>query len=145
MFTLYTFGDSVLDCGVYNAKGVMPGDLLVRNRDDLFPDFRAQDLQSRHPTTLVHRAQDGATVDQLAAQLQGLPRGDGAALVSVGGNDLLRGLLTDRGRGFEAFERKLTAFLEALPVHPVLIGNVYDPTVGNDQANFTSLPVKAVR
>jgi len=145
VFTLYTFGDSVLDCGVYNARGVTPGGLLVHNRDDLFPDFRGQDLQSRSAATLVHRAQDGATVDNLAAQLSGLPRGEGAALVSVGGNDLLRGLMTDRGPGFDAFERKLTTFLEALPVRPVLLANVYDPTVGNDAANFTALPLKVAR
>jgi len=31
MVTLYTFGDSILDCGRYNEFGVHPGQLLVQN------------------------------------------------------------------------------------------------------------------
>src|SRR4051812_34998426 len=31
--TLYTFGDSILDCGGYNPNGIDPGQLLVRNDD----------------------------------------------------------------------------------------------------------------
>src|SRR5207248_1660995 len=45
--TLYTFGDSILDCGHYNAHGVTPGGLLVRNDDRLFPEFRGRDLATR--------------------------------------------------------------------------------------------------
>ena len=30
-FRLWTFGDSVLDCGRYNAYGVTPGALVVRS------------------------------------------------------------------------------------------------------------------
>ena len=67
MLTLYTFGDSILDCGGYNDYGVHPGQLLVRNDDRLFPEFRGQDLSSRGPARLVHRAQDGAAVAQLPA------------------------------------------------------------------------------
>ncbi|HEY9861789.1 MAG TPA: hypothetical protein V6D16_19985, partial [Candidatus Obscuribacterales bacterium] len=37
MVTLYTFGDSILDCARYNEYGVHPGQLLVRNDDRLFP------------------------------------------------------------------------------------------------------------
>jgi hypothetical protein len=33
--TVYTFGDSVLDCRHYNAHGVHPGQLVVRNDDRL--------------------------------------------------------------------------------------------------------------
>src|SRR6476646_4759864 len=40
MVTLYTFGDSILDCARYNDYGVHPGQLLVRNDDHLFPKFR---------------------------------------------------------------------------------------------------------
>lgn len=39
MVTLYTFGDSILDCGRYNEEGVHPGQLLVQNDDRLFPEF----------------------------------------------------------------------------------------------------------
>ncbi len=145
MFTLFTFGDSVLDCGHYNAHGVAPGELLVRNRDDLFPDFRGQDLSSRFPARLAHHAQDGATVESLARQARGLRPQEGAALVSVGGNDLLRGLILDEGRGIEAFGRQLSAFLEALPIRPVLLATVYDPTVGDDRRNFTGASVALAR
>ncbi len=146
MLTLFTFGDSVLDCAHYNRQGVSPGELLVRNRDDLFPEFRGQDLDSRGGARLVHLAQDGGTVDSLPGQLRRVENAAPAvALVSVGGNDLLRGLLVDRGPGFEAFQRKLSAFLTALPIRPVLLANVYDPTVGDDRHNFTGVPVEKAR
>ncbi len=32
------------------------------------------------------------------------------------------------------FVRKLTAFLDALPIRPVAVGTVYDPTFGDDDA-----------
>ena len=78
MLTLYAFGDSVLDCGRYNAVGLDPGRLLVRNDDRLFPEFRGRDLASRGPARLAHRALDGATV--AGAELLGL----GPYGVSVG-------------------------------------------------------------
>jgi hypothetical protein len=72
MTILYTFGDSILDCGRYNEFGVHPGQLLVQNDDRLFPDFKSQDLASRSSARLEHRARDGATVANLPAQVQGL-------------------------------------------------------------------------
>src|SRR3954463_16041142 len=94
MPTLLTFGDSILDCGRYNDRGIHPGQLLVRNDDVLFPDFRGRDLAHLRPARLDHRAVDGGTVDDLPAQSRGLRRGEGprVALLTVGGNDLLRGL-----------------------------------------------------
>src|SRR5215217_2926459 len=68
MLTVYTFGDSILDCGQYNQFGVHPGQLLVRNDDKLFPEFRGQDLSASRPAELIHRAQDGATVAGLPQQ-----------------------------------------------------------------------------
>ena len=74
MVTLYTFGDSILDCGHYNAYGVHPGGLLVRNDDRLFPEFRGNDRSSRGPARLEHRAVDGATIEDLPAHfLKGDP------------------------------------------------------------------------
>jgi acyl-CoA thioesterase-1 len=137
---ILTFGDSILDCGHYNAHGISPGQLLVRNDDRLFPEFRGQDLSSRGPARLEHRAQDGATVADLPAQAHGL-RVDTAAiaLVTIGGNDLLSGLVVDWGPGIDAFAAALDRFLRRLPIRPVLVGNVYDPTFGDDSRNF--LPV----
>jgi lysophospholipase L1-like esterase len=138
--TLLTFGDSILDCGRYNAHGVHPGALLVRNDDARFPEFAGQDLGSRGPARLVHRALDGATVEDLPRQLSGVEVDSPAtALLTVGGNDLLRGLVFGTGLDLRAFGLRLEAFATALPVRPLLIGNVYDPSLGDDSRNF--LPV----
>ena len=137
MLTLYTFGDSILDCGRYNDRGIHPGQLLVRNDDRLFPEFSGQDLSSRGPARLAHRAVDGATVAGLPRQAQGLAAsGRSIALVTVGGNDLLQGLALDRGGGIERFAAALEDLLRRLPIRPVLLGNVYDPSLGDDARNF---------
>jgi lysophospholipase L1-like esterase len=140
MLTLCTFGDSILDCGWYNELGLDPGRLLVRNDDRLFPEFRGRDLSSRGPARLEHRAVDGATVADLPGQARGLaPAGRSVAILTVGGNDLLRGLIADRGPGVAAFAAALGAFLRGLAIRPVLVGNVYDPTFGDDALDFTGV------
>lgn len=144
--TVFTFGDSILDCGHYNAHGVHPAQLLVRNDDRLFPEFRGQDLSARGGR-LEHRARDGATVDGLPRQLADLkaPAGDGVALLTVGGNDLLRALAADDGPGLKAFERKLQAFVRAMTIRPLLVGTVYDPTFGDDARNFLGVDARTAR
>ena len=142
MPTLYTFGDSILDCGWYNDRRLNPGRLLVRNDDALFPDFTGHDLTSLGPIRLEHRAVDGATVADLPAQAQNLhpDASDSAvAMLTIGGNDLLQGLIVDRGPGVDAFAAALDAFVRGLAVRPVLIGNVYDPTFGDDEHDFTGV------
>ncbi|MDP9353290.1 MAG: SGNH/GDSL hydrolase family protein [Chloroflexota bacterium] len=135
--TIYTFGDSILDCGRYNEYGVTPGELLVSNDDRLFPEFRGRDLSAGGAARLVHRAQDGATVEDLPFQSRGLEvQGDSVALLTIGGNDLLTGLVVDQGPGVAAFAEALDSFVSALPIRPVLLGNVYDPTFGDDSRNF---------
>jgi acyl-CoA thioesterase-1 len=143
---LVTFGDSILDCARYNEHGVTPGQLLVQNDDRLFPEFRGHDLQSRGPASLEHRARDGATVRGLPSQASGLTvQDDAVALLTVGGNDLLQGLIADDGRGIDAFGRALEAFLAGLPIRRVLIGNVYDPTFGDDRQNFLGVDPAVAR
>jgi acyl-CoA thioesterase I len=135
--TVYTLGDSILDCGSYNQYGVDPGQLLVRNDDGLFPEFRGQDISSVRTARLVHRARDGAMVQSLPEQVKGLnPPGPSLTLLTIGGNDLLRGLVSDNGPGMQSFERTLDGFLRRLQVGPLLLGNVYDPTFGDDSRNF---------
>jgi acyl-CoA thioesterase-1 len=141
-----TFGDSILDCARYNEHGVHPGQLIVRNDDRLFPEFAGRDLRSRHPASLEHRAVDGATVDGLPAQARGLAGDDASvALLTIGGNDLLRGLASDTGRGLRRFESALDAFLRALPIRPIVLGTVYDPTFGDDAQNFLGVPARIAR
>jgi acyl-CoA thioesterase I len=135
--TLFTFGDSILDCARYNQHGVHPGQLLVRNDDGLFPEFAGQDLGSRGPARLVHRAVDGATVAGLprqSSQIEG--GGPSIALLTVGGNDMLQGLALDGGPGLKTFAAALENFLRRLPIRPVLLGTVYDPSFGDDARNF---------
>lgn len=140
MTTLYTFGDSILDCGRYNQFGVHPGQLLVQNDDRLFPEFIGQDLASRGKARLEHRTRDGATVDDLPSQAQGLRVEGGAiAIITIGGNDLLRGLIQDKGAGIASFANTLDTFVKQLPIRPVVFGNVYDPTLGDDERNFSSV------
>ena len=142
--TVHTFGDSILDCGRYNEHGVHPGQLIVRNDDRLFPEFTGRDLSSRGPARLDHRAVDGATVGSLAGQARGLePSSRSVALLTIGGNDLLAGLAADDGRGIRRFGATLEEFLRDLPIRPVLLGTVYDPTFGDDAKNF--LPVEPRR
>ncbi|MDQ4045320.1 MAG: SGNH/GDSL hydrolase family protein [Chloroflexota bacterium] len=147
MLALYTFGDSILDCGWYNDAGLNPGQLLVRNDDQRFPEFRGKDLiLLRGPARLVHRAVAGATVADLPAQAQGLDlTGEAVAILTVGRNDLLGGLLLDPGPGIDDFADALEAFVRSLAVRPVLLGNVYDPTFGDDAQNFTGLPPTVIR
>ena len=146
VLAVHTFGDSVLDCARYNAEGLDPGQLLVKNDDRLFPEFEGRDLRSRGPVRLVHRAVDGATVDDLAAQARGLhPQAPSVGLLTIGGNDLIRGLAGDTGPGLRAFERTLDAFLARLPIRPVLMASVYDPTFGDDARNFLGVEARIAR
>jgi acyl-CoA thioesterase-1 len=146
MLTLYTFGDSILDCGRYNAYGIHPAQLMLRNDDRLFPEFKGRDLQSQRPARLEHRAVDGATVADLPGQARALAPGDEAvALLTIGGNDLLRGLAVDSGPGLRAFETALERFLRRLPLQPVLLGTVYDPTFGDDTRNFLGIDARIAR
>lgn len=145
--TICTFGDSILDCGRYNAHGVHPGQLIVRNDDALFPEFAGKDLQSsRGAARLDHRAVDGATVSGLAAQARGFtPTSHSVVLLTIGGNDLLMGLAADTGAGIKSFQSELEHFLRALPIRPVLLGNVYDPTFGDDRRNFLGIDARIAR
>jgi acyl-CoA thioesterase-1 len=146
MTTVFTFGDSILDCGHYNPYGLTPGQLIVRNADNLFPEFKGRDLQARGPAMLQHRAVDGATVADLTAQARGVrASGKCAALVTMGGNDLIRGLAGDRGPGILRFERTLDEFIRHLPIRPTLLGNVYDPTLGDDRRNFLDVDAAQAR
>ena len=125
MPVLHSFGDSILDCAHYNAEGLEPVGILARELG-----IEAQ----RH-------AVDGATVGSLQRQRRGARVApEDVIIVTIGGNDLLGGLILDEGAGIAAFGDALDAFLATLPRGRVLLGNVYDPTCGRDEANFLPVP-----
>lgn len=135
MRTLYTFGDSMLDCSHYNDDLVAPGALLCENRDDLFPEFAGEDLQSLGvgPVTLAHRARDGAVLHGLRAQFPRKSQPDHAcAVITIGGNDLLQGLLfvpeQRRDAVWGDWFRDFEAAIAECPVRTRFVGTVYDPT-----------------
>jgi lysophospholipase L1-like esterase len=139
MTTIHTLGDSVLDCARYNERGVMPGHLLGRNDDRLFPEFRRRDLSTilARDVSVDHRARDGATVAELGAQLRGMRVHDEDVVVmSIGGNDLLAGLLDAPDHAFSAFGESVKSVLAQIPAGKVFVANVYDPSFGDDARNF---------
>ena len=70
-------------------------------------------------TGQAYRVRDGARVEDLARQPAGLKlAAPDVALVTIGGNDLLGGLVVDEGAGIAKFERTLSAFLRSLPRIP---------------------------
>jgi hypothetical protein len=138
MLTVYTFGDSILDCSHYNDKGVDPGRLIVNNHDHLFPEFVGRDLCAATSDDAVTelRAYDGSVIDDLPDQIEDLEVEEPAiALLTIGSNDLISNLLDDEGPGIEQFAQKLKNFLDSLPIRPVLIATVCDPTFGDDSSN----------
>ena len=154
MTTIHTFGDSILDCGGYNAHGINPGQLLAQNDNRRFPEFRGRDLVAYGVIpTIAHHAVDGATAGicppspRLRDQLANLEVSEGdVAILTIGGNDLLHGLAADGSdRSLSDFERSLRSFITALPIRPVLIGNVYDPTFGDDRKNFLGIDPEIAR
>jgi len=146
VLTLVTFGDSILDCARYNNRGIHPAQLIVENDDALFPHFAGHDLATCRRAVLEHRARDGARVGDLAGQVAGMKlRAPAAALITIGGNDLLGGLAIDEGAGISRFQRTLTAFLRSLPQILVLLANVYDPTFGDDSRNFLNVDPRIAR
>ncbi len=58
------------------------------------------------------------------------------ALITIGGNDPVQGLIQDSGAGIASFANTLDTFVQQLPIRPVVLGNVYDPTFGDDRRNF---------
>ncbi len=148
MTTVYTFGDSILDCARYNDHGATPATLLARNDDRLFPEFRGRDLSTTFGQTVavVERAVDGSTVVDVPRQLATAPVPDGAVtLLTIGGNDLLHGLVYGDIREFAKFQRFVRRILGALEHTRLFVGNVYDPSFGDDARNFLDIDPTVAR
>ena len=123
------------------VSGLGAADLLVRNNDELWPEFEGQDL-----TTLVpgleydNLAEDGGTMtDVLGDQLKRL-KTSGADLVTltVGGNDLLEllasvpsGSIADGvGRLIVTYRGMVSRIRDVVPSATIVLTTVYDPTDG---------------
>lgn len=131
-------GDSILDCGHYNGRGLTPARLLWRNEDALFPAFAGRDLTTAAKEAgvaieVVELAQDGGRVRDLWGQAERLDRAD-AAVVSAGGNDFLS--MYGDVRALEEVTGELGRFLRSFPVRPAFVLNVYDPSGGDDSRSF---------
>ena len=138
---IHTFGDSILDCSKYTG-GVTPAALLARNDDELFPEFRGRDLSTLlgREIKVVHRAEDGATVSWLPAQIDAGSIPDSAlTMLTIGGNDLLQGLLAGGSADLRAFEQALRSALARLSHTHLFVGNIYDPSFGDDSRNFLDI------
>jgi acyl-CoA thioesterase I len=139
MNTLYGFGDSVLDCGVYNPHDLTPLGLLYRNHDELFPEFCGQDLINsgeEFSWEVRELARDGSLIGGLWDQREGVELGSGAiSVISVGGNDFLQGLWRDDdGDETDDFLREYGSWLATVQ-GTRLICNVYDPFFGENMDN----------
>ena len=110
------------------------------------PEFKGRDLTSYGPARLAQRAVDGATVLDLPDQAVGLTIARPAvALMTVGGNDLLGEIMFGHDPKVAEFAVALDAFLDSLPLRPVLIGNVYDPTFGQDEPRILGVDPAVAR
>jgi lysophospholipase L1-like esterase len=85
-----TLGDSVSDKG---GQGPFFYDLLVKNDDAKYPDWKGKDLRTRYGADLnvVKASRGGATSRGLAAQIATLPAelpGPVLVTITIGGNDM---------------------------------------------------------
>ena len=152
MPTYAALGDS-MSIDVYaGGPGRGAASLLLRNRDDDFPDWAGRDLRTRIPDVGFHLlATDGGTSATLVEyQLPRLVRlGVVPSLVTltVGGNDLLHAY-GDTGAAREVSQRVLanvrTALdeLRSLGVEPArtAVATIYDPSDGTGDAASLGLP-----
>lgn len=139
-YDLYVaLGDS-MSSDDFPGPGQGAASLLYRNRDELFPEFRGQDLVSLNPhARLLNATRDGATsTDILGEMPELLPPHGGPTLatVTLGGNDMIDAVnrrLTPERALADLAERldRLLALVRSLYPHLTLrLGTIYDPTDG---------------
>jgi lysophospholipase L1-like esterase len=145
-------GDSISIDDYAGGPGRGAASLLLRNRDDDFPDWTGRDLATRDPTARLHLlASDGATSATVAGQqlwrLRRLHRTPTLATVTMGGNDLMAAYgdevaarhairaVVEHGRSVLGGLRELMG-----PERPIVFGTVYDPSDGSGDAGRLGLP-----
>jgi lysophospholipase L1-like esterase len=126
--------------------------LLLRNRDDDFPDWRGRDLLHRDPDArLALLATDGATMDTLErsqlSRLAALEARPDLVTVTIGGNDVLSCFGDTRSARDTVVEvgQRLSAVLADLRPRLardglLVVGTVYDPSDGTADADRLGLP-----
>ncbi len=143
--SLVVLGDSIGDGGGPSPRYYQ---LLERNDDRRYPEWRGLDLATRFPDArVVRRADSGSTTDALLGQVRGLPRdlpGPVAVVITSGGNDV-KDALVEAATGLDAahiarMQGNIGAALDALVDRfddrglVVYLANVYDSSDG--QGNF---------
>ena len=71
MLTVYTFGDSILDCANYNGEAVEPGRLIVKNDDRLFPNSRDETSRAKDSPS----SNTGPSMDRSSMTFPSRPKG----------------------------------------------------------------------
>ncbi|NEK56429.1 hypothetical protein GCU56_00885 [Geodermatophilus sabuli] len=145
-------GDSISIDDYAGGPGRGGCSLLVRNRDDDFPEWSGRDLLTADPRTAFSLlATDGATtrtlLDAQLPRLRALPARPTLVSVTIGGNDLLsaygdtvgaRAVVASVQR---ALDRALGTVATLLaPSGRVVVGTVYDPSDGTADAARLGLP-----
>jgi lysophospholipase L1-like esterase len=143
-------GDSMSVDDYAGGAGRGAASLLLRNRDEDFPDWAGRDLVSGDPgARMLMLASDGATSRDVAEfQLPSIGRrAPTMASVTMGGNDLLFafgdsaaarraiGNVTSNGREVLGGLRELMG-----PDAPIVVGTIYDPSDGTGDSGFQDLP-----
>ena len=145
-------GDSISIDDYAGGPGRGGASLLLRNRDDDFPDWRGRDLVSADPdASLAMLATDGATtrtlLDAQLPRLFALGVRPELVTLTIGGNDVL-GDYGDTAAARRTVAHVATAVSRALtvlgpllaPGGRVVVGTVYDPSDGTGNAARLGLP-----
>jgi lysophospholipase L1-like esterase len=139
-------GDSMSIDAYAGGPGRGAPALLLRNRDDDFPEWRDKDLATRFPSfRLLPLAMDGATSATVryaqVPRLKEMNVRPDVVTLTMGGNDLLqtfgspaaahaaRRALWDNGHAALADLRTLVG-----SGAPILVGTIYDPSDGTGDA-----------
>ena len=146
--TYVALGDSISIDEYAGGPGRGGASLLVRNRDDDFPEWRGRDLGGL-PWRLL--ATDGATtrtlLDHQLPRMRQLGGEPSLVTLTIGGNDVA-GCYGDTSvamRAIKTVGRRVARALETLehltqPSARVVVGTVYDPSDGTGDAWRVGLP-----
>lgn len=122
-----------------SSSGKGAASLLMKNDDELWPEFRGRDLSSQGVTRFINLTADGATTHGLPGQVSRITPSDEPTLVTltIGGNDLISIAFSGADiptatRELAHAEKRLHESLARLtqlrPTLTLIATTVYDPT-----------------